>query len=348
MSRRSVSFIGLEFMVGLFFIGAIVLFIYLTVVVNGKEFLFSADKTVVPVLFPSVETLNKNDKVYCMGINVGRVKDFVFAENGEDILVKLNLEREVVFREGYLIEIRNTSLLGGKYVHIHPGSPQAKPLAQGVVLRGRAPVDIIQEASNLLGRLKEDEEKFRKEFLEGDLAKNVKTAAENLNKILASVNEGDGSLAKMLKDPALYEEAKKSLAQVDKAAEELKGLLADTRGGKGTIGKLFSDDKAYEDLKAAIEDLRKFASNVGEGKGSLGKISSDDGKLYNQLSEAVDSLNKVAVNLSEGKGTIGKMLNDDALYFETKTAVGQLRGAVEDFREQAPIATLGSMLLGAL
>ncbi|HPN83969.1 MAG TPA: MlaD family protein [Victivallales bacterium] len=348
MKGRGDSFFKLEFLVGLFFLGAIVLFIYLTVVINGKEFLFSKDRHLVKVLFPSIETLNKNDKVYCMGVNVGRVKDFDFDEGGEEIIVTLNLEKHVNFREDYQIEIRNASLLGGKYVHIHPGYPSAKALSEDTMLRGKAPVDIIQEASSLINRLKEDEETFRRDFLEGEISKNIKSASDNLNKILASINEGDGVFAKMLKDPSLYDDAKKTIAQVDKAAGQFESLLAETRDGKGTIGKLFSDESMYNDFKTTVEDLKKFSSNLGDGKGSLGKISADDGKLYEQLSEAVISLNKVASSLADGKGTIGKMLNDDALYYETKAAVNQLKGAVEDFREQAPIATLGSMLLGAL
>ncbi|HPO90582.1 MAG TPA: MlaD family protein [Victivallales bacterium] len=348
MSKKNVSFISLEFMVGLFFIGAIIIFIYLTVIVNGKDVFFSKDKTIINVHFSSVETLNKNDKVYCMGVNVGRVKDFDFSEDGNDIIVKINLEKPIIFREGYLIEIRNLSLLGGKYVHIYPGSPSGKKISEGTILRGKSPVDIIQEASNLIERLREDETLFRTKFLEGEFVENLKSASQNLNKILDTVNNGEGSFAKILKDPSFYEEAKKTFSQVENAANELKILLTDTREGKGTIGKLFTDEKIYEDFKATVEDIRKFSANLGEGKGSLGKISSDDGMLYNQLSEAVESLNKVAVKLSEGQGTIGKLLNDDTLYFETKTAINQLRGAVEDFREQAPIATLGSMLLGAL
>ncbi len=348
MKGQGGSLFKLEFFVGLFFLGAIVLFIYLMVVVNGKEFLFSKDGHIMEVLFPSIETLNKNDKVYCMGVNVGRVKDFNFSDGSEGIMVKFNLDKEIILKDGYAIEIRNTSLLGGKHVDIYPGNSTAQVLPPGTIIRGKAPADIMQEASQLVSRLKEDEESFRKEFLSGEFSDNLKSASKNLNDILASINGGEGVFAKMLKDPSLYDDAKKTMAQVDKAAEELKAILADTRGGKGSIGKLFTDEKAYEDLKAAIEDIRKFAADLGDAKGSLGKISSDDGKLYNQLSEMMSSMNKVALNLSEGKGTIGKMLNDDALYYETKTAINQLKGAVEDFREQAPIATLGSMLLGAL
>lgn len=348
MTKKSVSTFAMEFMVGLFFIGAIMVFICLTVVVNGKEFLFSKDNSIIQVRFPSIETLNKNDKVYCMGINVGRVKDFDFADNGQDIIVRLNLEKPVSFREGYLIEIRNTSLLGGKHVHINPGNPNGKLIGEGVVLNGKAPIDIIQEASNLLESLKDDEASFRRQFLQGEFVNNLKSASEKLNKLLGSINESEGSFSKILNDPSLYDEAKKTLSQVEKAAEEFKIILADTREGKGTVGKLFTDEKLYDDFKAAIEDMKKFASNLGEGKGSLGKISADEGKLYDQLSQAVESLNKVATQLAEGKGTIGRLMNDDALYFETKTAINQIRGAVEDFREQAPIATLGSMLLGAL
>jgi phospholipid/cholesterol/gamma-HCH transport system substrate-binding protein len=338
----------MEFLVGLFFIGAIVLFLYLTVIVNGKEIFFARNGHTLTALFPSVETLNKNDKVYCLGVQVGSVKDFYFAENGEDVSVVLNLTKEIIIREGYRVEIKSASLLGGKYVSLNPGLPKAKPLPEGTVIRGTPPVDILNEAAALITSLKEDEVTFRTEFLKGEMIGNLKSAAENLNKILASINTGDGAFAKLLNDNSMYDDAKKTIAQVDKAAEEFKNLLADTREGKGTIGKLFANDEVYDDLKQTLGDLKKFSAQLAEGKGSLGRVSSDDGRLYEELVAAVKSLNKITDGLAEGKGTIGKMLNDDTLYYETKSAVYQLKGAVEDFREQAPIATFGSMLLGAL
>jgi phospholipid/cholesterol/gamma-HCH transport system substrate-binding protein len=346
--KNNSKWYSLEFAVGLFFLGAVIILLYLTIVVNGKELFFGRGAQTIAVLFPSVEALNKNDKVYCLGLQVGRVKEFSFDEKNESVKVILLLEKKIVFREGYSVEIRNASLLGGKYVYVNPGPLTAKPLPEDSVLNGTPPVDIISEAGALISNLREDEATFRNEFLKGQMTENLKNASEHLNKILSSINSGEGSLAKLLNDGSMYTDAKKTLADIDAAAEEFKKVVADLHEGKGTMGKLFANEEVYNDLKQSLADLKKFSAQIAEGKGSLGRISSDDGKLYEELSEAVKSLNKVAANLAEGKGTLGKMLSDDSLYYETKSAVYQLKGAVEDFREQAPIATFGSMLLGAL
>lgn len=51
------------------------------------------------------------------------------------------------------------------------------------------------------------------------LSKDLKSAAQNLDKILAKIEKGEGTLGKLLKDESLYSEAKKTLRSVNRAAK---------------------------------------------------------------------------------------------------------------------------------
>ena len=57
---------------------------------------------------------------------------------------------------------------------------------------------------------------------------------------------------------------------------------------------------------------------------------------------------RIARSVREGQGTLGKLVNDPALYDDAKKTVNEVRSAVEDFREQAPVSTFGGLIFGAL
>ncbi len=56
--------------------------------------------------------------------------------------------------------------------------------------------------------------------------------------MLADLQSGQGSAGKLLKDPALYDEVHRTVA-------EIRTLVADVNAGKGTAGKLLKNDELY-------------------------------------------------------------------------------------------------------
>ena len=69
--------------------------------------------------------------------------------------------------------------------------------------------------------------------------------------MLADLQAGQGTAGKLLKDPALYDEARQTVA-------EMRSLVADLNAGKGTAGKLMKDDQLYQrmdDLMAKLNGI---------------------------------------------------------------------------------------------
>ncbi len=48
------------------------------------------------------------------------------------------------------------------------------------------------------------------------------------------------------------------------AMEDLGGILSSVRGGKGTVGKLVTDEELYDNLNAMIKNLRELSEEVKE------------------------------------------------------------------------------------
>lgn len=350
--KNKVSF---EFMIGVFLLAGLLILLYFTAVVNGKDFLFGKVSHTLKIKFPTVDTLTKNDKVFYRGMQIGNVAGFMLDEQNTNVIVTVKVDRQLVFHEDYQAQIRNASFFGGKYINVDTGTTSKPIVKEGTRLEGIPPVDIVTQASELISSLKQDEETFSKEILKGETIQNIKTVIQSAKEISESIKEGKGTMGKLINDPSLYDDAKQLVDKISSTSTEIrnltgevKSIVDDVRDGKGTFGKLIKDDSIHDDLKSSLEDLKSITSSISKGDGSLGKIMNDNGKLYENLNQALDTMNKVSLKLSEGQGTIGKLLNDDALYNDTKEAVLQLRGAIEDFREQAPIATFGSLLLGAL
>ena len=60
------------------------------------------------------------------------------------------------------------------------------------------------------------------------------------------------------------------------------------------------------------------ASGPHNGKGTIGKLLSEDDTLYNDLVEAAASIKNISASIEKGEGTLGKLIKDDELYEEAK------------------------------
>ena len=89
-------------------------------------------------------------------------------------------------------------------------------------------------------------------------------------------------------------------------------------------------------------DLETTMAALKEGDGALGRLLVGEEGL-DELQTAFAAFGQV----SEGKGTIGRLLADETLYDEVRLLVYEVRAAVDDFRETAPITLFTSIFFGA-
>jgi phospholipid/cholesterol/gamma-HCH transport system substrate-binding protein len=118
--------------------------------------------------------------------------------------------------------------------------------------------------------------------------------------------------------------------------------------GKGTLGRLLSEnDEEYEDIVQTTRDLRRLVERVEKGEGTLGKLLSKDDSVYRDLADAAQSLKRVAGQIERSEGLVGRLVSDDTLYREVEQTIRELRAWIDDSRETSPVVSFTSILFGA-
>jgi phospholipid/cholesterol/gamma-HCH transport system substrate-binding protein len=100
-------------------------------------------------------------------------------------------------------------------------------------------------------------------------------------------------------------------AGASEGIDELTKMLKDIRAGKGTAGKLITDEQLYKELNAFLASAENVVNTVNRGKGTLGQLVNDP-KAYKSLQASLDNLSAMTARLNAGEGSLGALLKDDA------------------------------------
>ena len=304
--------VTIEIIVGLFMFTVLIALGIFTIVLSHENLLKKSYS--YEFVFNEVGGLREGDNVFLRGLDIGRVKQMDLQDS--HVRVYVTLDVPLSLRYGYKVDVVNSSMLGGKNLKIYEGPEDAPVLGENVTILGAKPVDVIEELGLAVG---------------------------GLQSMLKAVSAGEGTLGKLLKDEAMYD----NLVQV---SEDLKQVMARLEAGDGLLGQLLSaddDGQAYRDGKALMANLRLISQNLADGKGTLGRLMSGDEMAYADLEAAMAAIRSISESINEGEGTLGRLVRDAKLYDETTLLVEDVRAAVDDLREASPITSFGSVLFGA-
>ncbi len=301
--------VSIEILVGLFMFTVLIALGVFTIVLSRENLLKKAHS--YEFVFSEVGGLREGDNVYLRGMNIGRVKQTSLDNSRVHVFVTLDVP--IKLRSGYSIEVIDASMLGGKYLKIYEGPENAAPLGENMTILGQKPVDMIQELNK---------------------------AVSGLQTMINSVEQGQGTLGKLLRDDAIYN----GLAEL---TDDLKTIVGRVEAGEGSVGKLLKDETVYNDAAATMASLRAISGRLEAGEGALGKLLSEDAALYDDVSATMVAVRDISESISAGEGTLGKLVRDAKLYDETTSLVEDVRAAVDDLREASPITSFGSVIFGA-
>jgi phospholipid/cholesterol/gamma-HCH transport system substrate-binding protein len=319
----------MEWMVGMFMFLILGALIYFTMILSYDN-LFTKSYA-LQVQFRDVTGLIRGDTVYVHGVDVGRVRELSITREG--VIADLSLKFELELYEDYSISVQSASVLGGKYINIDQGTEERERISADQLLFGRAPVDFITEASDTIVAVREALE-------EGGILKNISETMANLRGLTHDLEQGQGTLGKLLKDDTLYEE-------IRAVASNLRAITERIEQGEGTLGKLLSEDEVYDNLKAISSDFAEISGRLARGEGTMGRLLSEDEQLFDDLSEAVGSMKTILATVESGEGTLGKLVSDDEVYDQLKNALIEVRAMIDDLRETSPFTTFGTLFFGA-
>jgi phospholipid/cholesterol/gamma-HCH transport system substrate-binding protein len=139
---------------------------------------------------------------------------------------------------------------------------------------------------------------------------------KKIDEVVSDVQNGKGTIGKLLVDPTLYNSLQNTVNQVQ--------LLSSTLNSKsGTIGRLVNDDTIYKQVEALVTRLDSLTQGLQQGQGTAGLLIKDR-KLYDNIDHAIDQLNTILGNLNAGKGTIGQLLVDDKIAKQVSGALSKV------------------------
>jgi phospholipid/cholesterol/gamma-HCH transport system substrate-binding protein len=80
------------------------------------------------------------------------------------------------------------------------------------------------------------------------IADRVNHSMDQIDSIVAGVNSGQGTLGKLVKDEAIYNDARTAIARFNTTASRIDNVVAGAQRGEGTLGKLITDDQLYSNV----------------------------------------------------------------------------------------------------
>ncbi len=106
--------------------------------------------------------------------------------------------------------------------------------------------------------------------------------------------------------------------------EQLTALIGDVRQGKGTVGKLMTDERLYAELHQFAATADTLARELQQGRGTLGKLLKDP-KAAQSLEASMKNIEEMTRRINAGEGSIGKLMKDDAFAQSLSGATASLK-----------------------
>jgi len=102
-------------------------------------------------------------------------------------------------------------------------------------------------------------------------AESAKKAVESLKTVSEKIEQGEGTLGKLIMDESLYKEAKETvqstreaMQSAKEAIESVKGIAEKVEKGEGTLGKLMNDDTLVKEAEKTMKKVQKAAEGIQE------------------------------------------------------------------------------------
>ncbi len=198
-----------EIVVGIFFIIAMAILGYYTIIMTGGLF-DRPDVYYITVRFPSVGGLNTKTKVRVNGVVSGEVERIDLDENNV-VAVNLKMTRRFRLYANYQISIQSEGALGLRYVSINPGNRMINNQL----------VEEIQDYANLEGRSIGDTLAMISELI-AENKDNVYNTIKNIREVTEKINKGHGTLGKLINEGKVHD-------STEGLIRELRDAIEDTR-----------------------------------------------------------------------------------------------------------------------
>jgi phospholipid/cholesterol/gamma-HCH transport system substrate-binding protein len=265
---------------------------------KGSDFFSTTRK--YQVIYDNIDGLTASNPIRINGLSVGQVKRIeILQDQGNKLLVTLELRNDIRVTKGSKAILADDGLLGGKNImlSINPGAPEIEDGGKLVAAKESGLSSLIREKTlpvlNNVDSLTYQLNRVVAQFDQTGVVLNQTlksanaavgalglTVAENragLQATLANVNRLSASLIETEKQlkPILVKadtfadslqglQLKQTLVSVNKTIENLQHILGDITSGRGSLGKLTSDEALYSNVNKTTASLEKLLTDFRE------------------------------------------------------------------------------------
>jgi phospholipid/cholesterol/gamma-HCH transport system substrate-binding protein len=298
--------------------------------------------------FDNAGGLRDGAPVRLNGVDIGNVTGIRIVSDKDkqltpvQVTMKVSTKYHFGLRKDSVTALATAGVLGETYVDIDSSRATGPEAGPGDVLATRDTPDIqdvvrssqstLQNMDALLKRLdrivafvESGKGSVGKLIYDPTLYNRLASTVSEFQSLVNQVSQGKGTIGKLISDDELY---RKANASVDK----LNVIIDDLNAGKGTAGKFLKDPALYENANATVANVKKFTDDVNAGKGALGKLSKDE-EFAAKLQNTMNKLSALTDRLEAGEGTAGKLLRDPALFNNADQMLIETRELVKAIRE---------------
>jgi phospholipid/cholesterol/gamma-HCH transport system substrate-binding protein len=247
--------------------------------------------------------LREGAPVRLAGVDIGNVTGIRIVEGKPttpvEVTMKVNTKYKFNLRKDSVTLLSTAGVLGETFVDVDSSTAKGPPATDGDTLAAREQPQIEDVVRASQGTLQ-----------------NMDSLLKRVDRIVAFIESGQGSIGKVIYSPALYD-------QLNATVLEFKGLVDDIQNGKGSIGPLLTSDVAYKKVLATIDKLDAIVDDIQQGKGTAGKLLKDP-ELYNNANKTIANVRQLTDDINAGKGAIGTMTHDQEFAAKLKTLMSNL------------------------
>jgi phospholipid/cholesterol/gamma-HCH transport system substrate-binding protein len=293
-----------ELKVGLTVLAASTTLAILIMMMSGTGGLFTS-KIVLKSYFDNAGGLREGAPVRLQGVDIGNVKRIRVVSDASHKLTPVEVTLKVStkylgnLRKDSVTTLSTAGVLGETYIDIDSAVAKGPQVEEGDILTTRDTPQIEDVVRSSQGTLQ-----------------NLDALLKRLDRIIAFVESGQGSIGKLIYDPALYNKLNSTVA-------EFQTLVTDVSNGKGSIGKLLVDDKLYNNANQTIDKLNGIIDDINAGKGTAGKFLKDP-TLYDNANKTIANVKQLTEDVNAGKGALGVMARDEEFAAKLKNTISKL------------------------